>query len=124
MFRKVVTVGILVPLAIVIVVFAVANRQVVVVSFDPFGSTDPAYLVRMPLFVLIFALVILGVLVGGVAAWLRQGRWRRAARELDRDVRALREENAALRRQVAAAASAVPEPLDPPPPVRLRPPAA
>jgi hypothetical protein len=76
----------------------------------------------MPLFVLIFALVMLGVLIGGIAAWLRQSKWRRAARALDRDVRALRDENDALKRQLAA--SALPAAIEPPPPVPLRPPAA
>jgi uncharacterized integral membrane protein len=122
MIRKIVSFGILVPLAVVIVVFAVVNRQAVVVSFDPFGSVDPVYAVRMPLFVLIFALVMLGVLIGGIAAWLRQSKWRRAARALDRDVRALRDENDALKRQIAA--SAMPAAIEPPPPVPLRPPAA
>jgi uncharacterized integral membrane protein len=124
MIRKIVTVGVLAPLAVVIVVFAVANRQMVVVSFDPFGSTDPAYSVQTPLFVLIFVLAMMGVLAGGMAAWLRQGKWRRAARALDRDVRTLREENATLRRQAAAAPASVPAQLEPPPPIPLRPPAA
>ena len=124
MIRKIVTVCVLVPLAVLIVVFAVANRQMVVVSLDPFGSLDPAYAVRMPLFILIFVLLIFGVLTGGIAAWLRQSKWRRHARQLDRDVRALRAENDALRRQAAAAPSAVPSSFDPPPPIHLRAPAA
>ena len=74
MLRRIVSILIVVPLAIVIVAFAVANRQSVTVSFDPFSSASPAYAATVPLFVLIFALLILGVLVGGVAAWIRQGR--------------------------------------------------
>lgn len=101
MFRKVVTAIIVVPLAIVIVAFAVANRQVVTVSFDPFSSTTPAYAASLPLFVLIFVLVVLGVILGGVAAWLRQAAWRRTARRLDADVRALHQELEALRRRAA-----------------------
>ena len=42
MFRKLVTALVLVPLAIVFVAFAVANRQAVVVSFDPFDHVHPA----------------------------------------------------------------------------------
>jgi uncharacterized integral membrane protein len=99
MFRKVVTAIIVVPLAIVIVAFAVANRQVVTVSFDPFSSANPAYAASLPLFVLIFALVILGVVIGGVAAWLRQATWRRTARRLDADVRTLHQELEAMRRR-------------------------
>jgi uncharacterized integral membrane protein len=101
MLRKVLTIVIIVPLAVVIVAFAVANRQVVTVSFDPFSSANPAYAATLPLFVLIFALVILGVIVGGIATWLRQASWRRTARALDADVRSLHQELEAMRRRAA-----------------------
>jgi uncharacterized integral membrane protein len=101
MLRKVLTAIVVIPLAILIVAFAVANRQVVTVSFDPFSSTDPAYAAKLPLFVLIFALVILGIIVGGVATWLRQASWRRTARALDADVRTLHQELEAMRRRMA-----------------------
>ena len=42
MFRKIVTAVIVIPLAVVILAFAVANRQIVTVSFDPFSSANPA----------------------------------------------------------------------------------
>ena len=99
MFRKIVTGIIVVPLAAVIVAFAVANRQAVTVSFDPFSAARPAYAATLPLFAIIFAVLILGVLIGGIAAWIRQGKWRRAARKLDGDVRALHEEMDAVRRR-------------------------
>jgi uncharacterized integral membrane protein len=102
MFRKIVTLVIVVPLAAVIVAFAVANRELVTVSFDPFSSTNPAYAATLPLFILIFVLVILGVIVGGAAAWLRQAHWRRAARQLDAEARLLRQELSALRNRFAA----------------------
>lgn len=92
MLRKLAFWLILVPLAIVILMFAVANREIVTVSFDPFSATTPAASVSVPLFVLIFVLVILGVIIGGVAAWLRQSDYRRAARRRDADVTALRRE--------------------------------
>ena len=92
MFRKIVTAIILVPLAIVIIAFAVANRQAVTVSFDPFSSASPAYAATLPLFALILVVLILGVLIGGVAAWLGQGKWRRGHRRLDDEVRQLRTE--------------------------------
>ena len=112
MFRKIVAAVILVPLAVIIVVFAVANRQWVTVSFDPFSSASPAYAASMPLFVLIFVVLILGVIVGGVAAWIRQSRWRRAVRRLEGEVHALRDELASQRRQFADRQSApTPEPL-------------
>jgi len=83
LLRKIVIAVILVPLAIVIIAFAVANRQIVTVSFDPFTSAEPAASMTLPLFALIILLLVIGVLIGGVAAWLRQGKWRTAARRLE-----------------------------------------
>ena len=118
MIRKTVLVVILAPLAVLIIALAVANREIVTVSFDPFSRTEPAFLLRAPLFVLVFVLVIAGVIIGGVASWLRQTKWRRAARARDAELRAARGEIDRLRREIAAreAASA--------PPLVLRPPAA
>ncbi|MES1155311.1 MAG: LapA family protein, partial [Pseudorhodoplanes sp.] len=48
--------------------------------------------VRMPLFILMFVFLIAGVLLGGFAAWLRQGRHRRASRALRSDLTGLRRE--------------------------------
>jgi uncharacterized integral membrane protein len=119
MFRKIVTAVIVVPLAVIIIAFAVANRQSVTVSFDPFSTAAPAYAVPLPLFVLIFILLILGVIVGGVAAWLRQSSWRRTARKLDADVRALHEELEAIRRRFGTGQAPPSEPAPPviPPPL-------
>jgi uncharacterized integral membrane protein len=104
--RKVVAAVILVPLAVVIVAFAVANRQNVTVSLDPFNPDVPAASLTKPLFVVILAVLILGVIIGGVAAWLRQTKWRRTARRLEREVTNLRAEVAALTRNSAPAAAA------------------
>lgn len=103
MLRTIVTAVILVPLAIIIIGFAVANRQAVTISFDPFDQSHPAYSTTLPLFVVIFLLVIVGVLVGGIAAWLRQGRWRSAARRAETQNRELNAEVAMLRRRLELA---------------------
>jgi len=108
MFRKIVTAIIVVPLAAVIVAFAVANRQAVTVSFDPFSAVNPAYAATLPLFAILFVVLILGVLVGGIASWIRQGKWRRAARKLDGDVRALHDEIEGMRRRFGAGAPPAP----------------
>jgi uncharacterized integral membrane protein len=113
-FRKIVTAVIVIPLAVAIIAFAVANRQAVTVSFDPFSSAAPAYAATVPLFVLIFVLVIFGVLVGGVAAWLRQAKWRRIARRLEADVRALHEELETIRRRFGTVQAPPSEPAPPP----------
>jgi uncharacterized integral membrane protein len=99
MIRKVVTALILIPLAVVIIAFAVANRQTIVVSFDPFDHADPALAFSLPLYVLILVLVIGGVIVGGIAAWLRQGKWRWRARRAESQARELKAENERLKRR-------------------------
>jgi uncharacterized integral membrane protein len=86
--RKFLSALIIVPVSLIFVVFAVANRHFVTVSFDPFNATDPALSVSLPLFVLIIATAILGVVAGGCATWFGQRRWRRAARRHEADARA------------------------------------
>lgn len=90
--RKFLTAVIAIPLFVLFVVFAVANRHDVTVSFDPFNSADPALAVSMPLFVMIIATAILGVVVGSLATWFGQHRWRRAARQHRADAQAARDE--------------------------------
>jgi uncharacterized integral membrane protein len=128
MIRKFITAAILIPLTLVILAFALANREIVTLSFDPFDAANPAFAAKLPLFILIFGLVILGVVIGGVASWRRQSKWRRAARRLDSDVRDLHAENVALRRRLAEAEPAHAAPVShvraAPPSLRLRPPAA
>ncbi len=89
---------ILVPIAIVILAFAIANRHVTSVSFDPFS--DPAAsgaLVTAPLFILLFLALIVGVVVGGIATWFTQGKNRRKARDAREDAERWREEARRLR---------------------------
>jgi uncharacterized integral membrane protein len=104
LIRKVLAAVILVPLAVVIVGLAVANRQVVTISFDPFNAAEPAFALTAPLFVVVLILVIVGVVIGGVAAWFRQSKWRRTARRLDAELQTARAEASALRAELAVAA--------------------
>jgi uncharacterized integral membrane protein len=124
MIRKFVTALILVPLAIVVVAFAVANRQTVVVSFDPFDQASPAFARPVPLYALVLALVIAGVVVGGVAAWLRQGKWRRAARLAQGEARELRAELDRFKQRTGAGGlPGQPMPADHTPRLTIPPPA-
>ena len=105
--RKFLKAAILIPLGLLILVFAVANRQIVTFSLDPFGTTSPAdpLVFAMPLFALATVLVIIGVLVGGIATWFRQGKWRRLARQREDELRTVRSENDRLKHEVEARAS-------------------
>ena len=119
-FRKIIAAIILVPLAVIIVAFAVANRQIVTVSLDPFSAEHPAASLTLPLFAVVIVLLVLGVLIGGIAAWLRQSKWRRTARRLEREIADLHIEIEALKR--SAGASGIDAPVAPPERLQLRPP--
>jgi uncharacterized integral membrane protein len=80
MIRRLIQILIVVPLAVVIVVFSVANRTPVTVSLDPFGGAEPALALSVPLFLLILGALFIGVVIGGMAAWFSQGKWRKRAR--------------------------------------------
>ena len=121
--RKFIAAVILIPLAALMVMFAVANRASVAVSLDPFSASAPALTVHVPLFLLLLIALVLGVLAGGIAAWLRQSKWRRAARRLDRDLRMARADAEDARRRLAAAQTPAPAPAIPTIAYR-RPPAA
>jgi uncharacterized integral membrane protein len=108
--RKFFSTLVLIPLGLIFVVFAVANRHLVTVSFDPFNSSDPSIAVRLPLFVIIIAMAILGVIAGGIATWFRQRRWRRAARQHEADARAARAQLADLRAATARTSAPAPFP--------------
>src|SRR6202790_2071395 len=95
--RKFFTALVVIPLGLIFIVFAVANRHWVTVSFDPFNSVGPAIKLSLPLFVLIIVVAILGVIAGGSATWFRQRRWRRAARRHEADARQARSQLADLR---------------------------
>jgi uncharacterized integral membrane protein len=92
----------LVLIGVVILVFALSNRQTVVFSLDPLGSLDAAnpLVFAAPLFILAIALVMVGVVVGGVVTWFRQSKWRRQARQAENETRALRAEIDSLKREV------------------------
>jgi uncharacterized integral membrane protein len=113
--RKFFTALVVIPLGIIFIVFAVANRHLVTVSFDPFNSVNPSLAVTMPLFVVIIAVAILGVAAGGSATWFRQRRWRRASRQHEADARRARAEIADLRAAAAVSRGGTPQ-LAPPAP--------
>jgi uncharacterized integral membrane protein len=105
MIRNIVRVLILVPLALLIAIFAVANRAPVLIGFDPFGAQPPMFAFVSPLYLALMVALILGVIVGGVAAWMSQGPKRRRARRLAAELKASRAEAEALRRQIDANAT-------------------
>lgn len=90
--NRILTIVVLVPLAIILIALAVANRGAVTFTLDPFNPGNPGLSVAWPLFVLLFIALAIGLVLGSMATWLRQGRYRRQAREKADEVRALRDQ--------------------------------
>ena len=92
------------PIAILLLIFAFANRHFVTVSFDPFESGDiPAFAIQAPLFVALIAAMMIGVVAGGVTTWFAQGKHRRAARQNRAEADKWRAEAEAARAHALAA---------------------
>lgn len=90
---------ILLPLVLVFVAFAVANRHSAVVSFDPLP-----YQAEPSVYALVLSGIFIGLLVGGIGAWVRGSRWRRRARAAERRAARAEDELAQARRTPAKAA--------------------
>lgn len=108
MIKSIVNWLVLVPVAIVVVVLAVANRTPVTFSLDPFSRDMAAAAVTVPLFVLVLAAVALGVLIGGIVSWFKHGPQRRLARKAENDLAAARAEIERLRAEIARAGGTPP----------------
>ncbi len=91
------------------------------VSLDPFSADPPAAVLTLPLFALVIVLLIFGIMIGGIAAWLRQAKWRRIARRLEREVAELHGKLESLKRTAGVPASPPPA-AAPPERLQLRPP--
>jgi hypothetical protein len=101
MIRRFLRTLVMIPAAVVLGLLAMANRQPVTVSFDPFDALDTEFTVTVPLYVLGFTILIAGVALGGFAAWLRQGRRRRLGSRLAAENLVIRSELAAMRGNAA-----------------------
>ena len=87
MLQRIITVLIAFPLAALLITLAVANRHDVRLVLDPFRPEQPAISVVLPFYAFLFGVLALGILAGGMAVWMSQGRWRRTARLRTQDAR-------------------------------------
>ena len=80
-------------LALATMVIAVANRHKVPFSLDPFNAKAPALVIDLPLFWIIMASSLIGLVLGSWSAWLSQAPLRIALREAEEKIRRLEREN-------------------------------
>jgi uncharacterized integral membrane protein len=99
--RKILRWAIGLPLVIVVIGFAVANRQYVTLSLDPLSPGQPFASVQLPLWLLFFLGLLAGVVMGWIGCWFSQGRHRKRAREAQAEVARLAAERDRLLNQNA-----------------------
>lgn len=80
MMKKLINLVILLPIAIILIVMSVANRQAVTLAFNPFDPSDTLLSFSAPFFVYLFAALIVGVVIGSFGTWWSQGKYRKRAK--------------------------------------------
>lgn len=91
MFNRFLLIVVFVPLAIILIALAVANRELVAFTIDPFNPGNPALTLTLPLFIYLFLALVAGMIIGSVATWVRQGRYRKLARQRSMEAESLRQ---------------------------------
>jgi putative membrane protein len=86
-----------IPFTIVVVVFAINNRDPVTVSLWP-----QPWIAQLPLYLVVLGSLLVGFLVGAAIAWLSAGRRRHEARITAERLRGLSAELTRLKRQQPA----------------------
>ena len=77
--RKLVAALIVVPLGVLLVALSVVNRKPVTLGLNPFDAGS-GFAIEAPFFLFLLGAFALGLLIGGLATWLSQGKWRKTAR--------------------------------------------
>lgn len=93
----------LLPATVVVIAFAIANRHEVGLSFDPLP-----FALEAPFYALGLGFILLGMLIGGLAASAKTLKWRRRARRAEREATRLEGALAAERERSVAAPKTTP----------------
>lgn len=86
-----------------LILFAIANRQIVAVSFSPLPMV-----IEAPLYALVMIALAIGAVIGGMAVWFRSYARKREANRLKRRISALEHHIDTHRRQNEELAAAQP----------------
>ncbi len=80
MLRRALWILVALPVAVLLITLAVANRHGVRLVLDPFRPEEPVLSIVLPFYAYLYGVLLIGILVGGAATWLTQARWRSMAR--------------------------------------------
>ncbi|HXP05879.1 MAG TPA: lipopolysaccharide assembly protein LapA domain-containing protein [Stellaceae bacterium] len=91
--------------AVVLILFAISNRETVSVALWPLSA-----LIELPLYLVLLATLLVGFVIGELTGWIGGWRWRREARRsreriamLEREIETERTHRAASRIALTAA---------------------
>jgi uncharacterized integral membrane protein len=110
MFNRFMLVVVLVPVAVILIALAVANRGPVAFTLDPFHPGNPALTLTLPLFIFLFLAIAIGMVVGSMATWVKQGHYRKLARQRGIEAENLRQ--AVSRAPASPKGPALPKPTN------------
>ena len=97
--KKIVSLLIALPAALILVSLALANRHAVRLALNPFRPEDDFLSIHLPFYAYLLLALIAGVALGGVATWFNQGHWRRTARHRTHEARRWQSESERLVRE-------------------------
>lgn len=100
------------PIAIIVISFAVANRRWVTLSLDPFSQEAPKLAMDLPLWLLFFLGIFVGIIIGWIGSWFAQAKHRKAAREARAEAAHMQAELAELRKERPESARQHIQPFD------------
>ena len=80
MLKRLLFVVVVLPIALILLALAVANRQMVSLNWNPFTPDFPGHQITAPMFVFLFLVFAGGMIVGSMATWFKQSRYRKRAR--------------------------------------------
>ncbi|EJF91041.1 lipopolysaccharide assembly protein LapA domain-containing protein [Bartonella tamiae] len=88
--KRIIALIILIPIAVILIAFIVANRQIVALTFNPFQPGSEGLTFYAPLFVWLFSFFIIGILIGGLTVWFTQHRFRKALKDTQTELQGLK----------------------------------
>lgn len=85
----------LMPIVVAVLVIALGNRDMITLHLHPFRDGEvPDLTLDVPVYLELLVTLMVGVLIGGFATWLEQGKHRAAARRARAEVKRLTAEAA------------------------------
>src|SRR5690349_22528135 len=80
MLRRFIWILVALPVAVLLITLSVANRHGVRLVLDPFRPDEPVLSLVLPFYAYLIGMLVIGIVIGGLATWVTQARWRRTAR--------------------------------------------